>query len=94
MKICQQVLLVTWESCANVTFEFCELFILQCVLSQSFHLVGKTTLTVCIHENLGCDHIDCYDWHFYVVLWIHGCYSAESICNWYVCSFLIDNFEG
>ena len=39
MKICRQVLLVTWESCANVTFESCELFVLQCALPQSFQLV-------------------------------------------------------
>ena len=94
MKVCQQVLLVTQESCANATFESCELFILQCALSQSFQLVGKTTLTVCTHENSGCDHINSYDWQFYVVLWIHGCDSAKGISNWYVHTFLVDNFEG
>ena len=51
MKICQQVLLVTWESCANVMFE-CKLFVLQCALPQSIQLVGKTTLTICTQENL------------------------------------------
>ena len=71
----------------------CELFILQCALSQSFQLVGKTTLTVCTHENSGCDYIDCYDWQLYVVLWIHGCYIAKGIYNWYLHTFLADNFE-
>ena len=92
-KICCQGLLVTWESCANVTFESCELFILQCALSQSFQLVGKTTLIVCTHENLGCDHIDSYDWEFYVVLWIHRCDMAKGICSWYVHILSVDNFE-
>ena len=93
MKICWQVLLVTWESYANVTFEPCELFILSCALSQLFQLVGKSTLTVCTHQNPGCDHIDSYDWKFDVVLWIHGCDMAKGFCYWYVCSLLVDNFE-
>ena len=94
MKICWQALLVIQESCANATFEPCELFILQCALSQSFQLVGKTTLSVCTHYNSGCDHIDSYDWKFFVVLSIHGCDSAEDISNWNVYPFLVDYFEG
>ena len=93
MKICRQVLLVTQESCADVAFESCELFILQCALSQFVQLVGKTTLTVCTHENSGYDHIYRYDWQSHVVLWIHGCYTAEGICNWYVYTFSVNNFE-
>ena len=93
MKICQQVLLVTQESCANVTFESCELFILQCALPQLIQLVGKTTLTVCTHENSGCNHIHCNYRQFDVVLWIHGYYMTKCICNWNVYSFLVHNFE-
>ena len=93
MKICWQVLLATQESCANVTFESCELFVLQCALPQSFKLVGKSTLTVCAHESSGCDHINCYDCQFYVVLWIHRCDMAKDICNWYVHTLFVDNFE-
>ena len=93
MKICWQVLLVTWGSHANLTFESYELFVLQCALSQLFQIVEKTTLTVCTHENLGCDHINCYDWQFYVVLWICRCDSAKDISNWYLHTLFVDNFE-
>ena len=47
MEIYWQVLLLTWESCANVAFQSCELFIMRCTLSQTLQLVGKTTLIVC-----------------------------------------------
>ena len=93
MKICLQVLLVTQKCCANVMFESCELFILQCALPQSNELVGKTTLTVCTHENSGCNHIYCNYRQLDVVLWIHGCYMTKCICNWNVYSFLVHNFE-
>ena len=93
MKICQQVLLVTQESCANDMFEPSELFILRCALPQSIQLVGKTILKVCTHENSGCNHINCYNWQFDVVLWIHGCCMTKCICNWNVYSFLVHNFE-
>ena len=61
--------------------------------SCDVQLVGKNTLAVCTHYNLGCDHIDSYDWKFDVVLWIHGCDMAKGICNWYVYSFSVNNFE-
>ena len=98
MKICWQVLLVTQESCANVTFESCVLLILRCALSQSFKLVGKTTLTVCTHENSGCYYIYIflyilYYYIFYAVLSIHRCDSAKGISNWYVHTLFVDNFE-
>ena len=93
MKICQQVFLVTRESCANVIFESCELLILCCTLPQSVQFVGKATLRFCTHKNLCGDHISCYDWQFDVVLWIHGGHMTKCICNWNVCSLFVHNFE-
>ena len=93
VKICWQIFLVTLKSCANVTFEPCELFILHCTLSQSLQLGGKTTLRFYTHQNACGDHINCYDWQFDVVLWIHGVYTTECICNWNVCTLPVHNFE-
>ena len=93
MKICQQILLVTRKSCTNVTFQSCELFILQYTLPQSVQFVGKATLRFYTHQNLCGDHIDCYEWQLDVVPWVHGGHMTECICNWNVCSHFVYNFE-
>ena len=49
LKICQQVVFVTWETFSNVKGKAIELLILLCTLLNSFQGGGKTLLGIHTH---------------------------------------------